>query len=277
MADRENDAPGGLPRTLGLDGAPNARDVGGRRTADGALVATGLVFRSGALNRLSDDDLRALGAPGVGTVIDLRGGHELEVEGPDRLPDSVAGVPMPIYDAEADIYKLMMDLIGSQDPERQRATLGDGGADRMMVDIYRWMVADPTAREQVGRVLRHLAGPGQAPTLYHCTAGKDRTGWVTAVLHTLLGVPADQVRADYLASNDLLRPVGTALLDGLRGNNVMPEPELLTPLLAVREHYLAAAFAEADARFGSFDGFVADGLGLDRAAVDTLRAWLLRP
>ncbi|GID09383.1 tyrosine-protein phosphatase [Actinocatenispora rupis] len=251
-----------MGRGLGLSGATNARDIGGYATARGP-VRTGRVYRSDALAKLTDDDLAALAGAGVTTVVDLRGQSEVDQLGADRLPPGVTAVHLPILDATTDLYRLLGELIGSRDAVRQRAELADGGGERFMTDMYRWFVSDEGARDRFGALLRRIADAGGTPLLYHCTAGKDRTGWTTAVLLTLLGVDRDTVYEDYLASNPIVREAAATMLAGLRGARVMAEPELLQPLLDVRPEYLAAAFDEVDRRFGTFDGFVADGLGLD--------------
>jgi protein-tyrosine phosphatase len=256
---------------LGLERARNARDVGGHRAADGRTVATGLVFRAESLGRLTPADVAALDRLGLVNVVDLRGQGEVDALGEDRLPSSVASVHLPIYDPDNDIYRLMTELIASRDADRQRAVLGDGGGERIMLGVYRWFVADPAPRDRFGKLLRQLAQPGQLPLLYHCTAGKDRTGWTTAVLLTLLGVDRDDVLADYLASNR-----NAVTLEALGVAQVMAEPELLRPLLEVRAEYLSMAFDEATRAYGSFDRFVRDGLDLDEATVTRLREALLR-
>lgn len=256
---------------LGLRRARNARDVGGHRTADGRSVATGLLFRAESLGRLNPDDVATLGRLGLVNVVDLRGQGEVDALGEDRLPPSVANVRLPIYDPDNDIYRLMMELIASRDADRQRAVLGDGGGERIMLDVYRWFVTDPAPRERFGQLLRQLAQPGQLPLLYHCTAGKDRTGWATAVLLTLLGVDRDDIAADYLASN-----ANAVTLEALGVAQVMAEPELLRPLLEVRAEYLAMAFDEVVRGYGSFDQFVTEGLDLPPDTVTALREALLR-
>jgi protein-tyrosine phosphatase len=255
---------------LGLERARNARDVGGHRTADGRTVATGRVYRAESLGRLTVADVATLSRLGLVNVVDLRGQGEVDALGEDRLPPSVANVHLPIYDPDNDIYRLMTELIASRDADRQRAELGDGGAERIMLDVYRWFVADPAPRERFGQLLRQLAQPGQLPLLYHCTAGKDRTGWTTAILLTLLGVDRDAILADYLASN-----ANAVTLEALGVAHVMAEPHLLRPLLEVRAEYLAMAFDEVTRGYGTFDRFVARGLDLDRATVAQLRVALL--
>lgn len=274
MTDTHTGATHPVPVGLGLTGAPNARDIGGYRTADGRRMVTGRVFRSDALSRLTAADTAVLSQLGVATVADLRGPGEVEALGADRLPGGVRLLPMPIFDPAADLYGLVARLLAAG-PGRPLAALGHGGAERLMLDSYRWFVSDAGARQHCGGLLRRLAEPGALPLLYHCTAGKDRTGWLTAILLRLLGVEADTVLADYLASNEFGRPGLSRLVAEV--GTVAPEvdPGLLTPLLQVRPDYLAAGLAAADARYGSFDSFVEVGLGVDAATRDALVAALL--
>lgn len=120
--------------------------------------------------------------------------------------------------------------------------------------FYRAFVSFEDAREAVARVLKDIEnGPGAV--LYHCSAGQDRTGWVTAVLLTLLGVPRAAVDADYLLSNEYHQAAGSSMRVGLGD--------------------LDSAFAEADRAYGSFLGFAHDGLGLGDDDIAALKAKLL--
>jgi len=137
----------------------------------------------------------------------------------------------------------------------------------MMSTVNRQFVSLPSAKDAYGRLFDRLQAPAASPLVYHCTAGKDRTGWATAVLLTLLGVPRETVMADYLLSNDYLVQKNQATLSAM-------SPELAAkfgPALTVRAAYLQAAFDEVEQRYGSFDRYLKDGLGLDAAAVARLR------
>jgi protein-tyrosine phosphatase len=111
--------------------------------------------------------------------------------------------------------------------------------------------------------------------LYHCTAGKDRTSWMTAIVLTALGVHRADVMDDYLLSNLFLRVSNEKLLADLAKAGMMRDPGLLRPLLEQRPAYLEAAFDEAGRRFGSFGDFLAEGLGADDAMLQALRDDLL--
>jgi protein-tyrosine phosphatase len=223
------------------------------------------------------EDLEVVAGLGLATVIDFRSAGEVETDGPDRLPDGLRPLALPIFDAEHDIYALMADAVASRDAARQVAFLGDGRAERRMCDLYRWLVTGAGPTTQFAAALRRLAEPGAAPVLYHCTAGKDRTGWMSAVLLTLLGVPGDQVEADYLETNARSRPGLAKLTAALVRRGYVAGEDLLLPLLEARPDYLAAAWAEVDGVYGGFDRYLTAGLGLDDATIAALReAFLTR-
>ncbi|WP_412542333.1 tyrosine-protein phosphatase [Longispora sp. K20-0274] len=254
-----------------LTGAPNTRDLGEHVTARGERLATGRAYRADSLARLTDADVEALGGWGLSQVLDLRGGPEVATLGADRLPAGPVLRPLPVYDDELDIYALMTTAIGSGDPDRQAELLGDGRGERLMTDMYRWFVTHGAARAQFGAALATLADPAGVPVLFHCTAGKDRTGWLAAITLTAVGVDRDAVFADYLRTNESAGQ-SRRLLAVLVQQGLVRDVELFAPLLEAREVYLAAAFDEVDRAYRDFGAFVADGLGVDVAA---LRANLL--
>ncbi|MEV0099648.1 tyrosine-protein phosphatase, partial [Nocardia sp. NPDC050789] len=146
-------------RALGLTGVLNARDAGGYRTADGHSVRTGLVFRTGELSKATDADLAKLTADNVVSIHDLRTGYE-QLMGQDKVP--------------AGATEHHDDVIGQAPPQVMASTLSAG------TDLYRAFITAPGANEGFANVLRDIAyNPGGV--LFHCTAGKDRTGWTSAV------------------------------------------------------------------------------------------------
>jgi len=133
----------------------------------------------------------------------------------------------------------------------------------------------PSAKDAYTRLFASLQatpeGAKKGAVVYHCSAGKDRTGWATAVLLTALGVPRETVMADYLASNGYLVEKNRAMF------SAMPPQQAakLEPVFTVRAAYLNAAFDEVDKRYGSFDRYLKEGLGLDAVALARLRARFL--
>ncbi len=259
-------------RSMHLSTAPNARDIGDYPTQGNGKLRTGVVFRTDALDKLTAADQQQLVASGITKVIDFRSPAESGAN-PDKLPASIPAVARPIYDPADDFY-VMVGKAVQGGPAVQQQMLGDGKAAGIMRDYYRWLVTDATARAQFGATIRDIA-TASGPVLFHCTAGKDRTGWMTAILMTALGVPKGQVYKDYLESNDNLAAGNKALMDGLVAKGLVTDPALFEPILGVSRDFLDAAFDQADASFGSFDRFVSEGLGIDGATLEALKSELL--
>lgn len=244
-----------LPFVVPLQGGSNFRDLGGYRTADGRRVRPGTVFRSAHLGGLTDADRAALGRLGVRTIVDLRGVNEAA-----ETPHAIAGVDCRVVGAHIE------PGVGA----RIRGAIDDGSADphlvmRYMTDHYR----DYPRRCAPGfRTLFATLSDGEhRPLVFHCTAGKDRTGFASALLLTLLGVPWETVLDDYLRTNDLwLGHIGR-----------YPELDIDTraAIIEARTPYLEAAFEVVRHDHGSPEAFAEIALGIDAAARKRLKADLL--
>ncbi|MFJ1677480.1 tyrosine-protein phosphatase [Streptomyces sp. NPDC088251] len=236
-------------RSLGIGSARNFRDIGGYHTTDGHWVRSGLVYRSNKLDSLTDAEQQRLLSQHLTLDVDLRNAMERH-DDPDRLP---AGVTYQV----ADVVSLSHG-IRFHDPalttlaEAVAAGLFSGSSDLGQSIGYPFVVdfvgADYAFRDLVTAVAANNSGA----TVFHCSAGKDRTDWGTAVLLTLLGVPRDTVEADFLA-----------------GNEYTGNPK------AVGLSWLRAAFTEVDHLYGDFDTYVRAGPKLDDATVAALRAKML--
>lgn len=252
--------------------APNTRDIGGYPTQHGGgKIRYGLVYRADALNRLTAADQKKLAEREI-EVVDFRSPNEIEA-GPDKLPASVPYRKQSIWDPNNDFYLLVSGIIAGG-PQVQQEKLGNGKGAQIMRDYYRWLVTDDNARAQFAATLKQIA-TSPDPVLYHCTSGKDRTGWMTAILMSALGVPKGQIYKDYLASNDYLAASNKAQMDALVQRGLVEDPALFAPILGVQSDYLDASFDQVRRSYGSFDRFLSDGLGIDSGTIDALRAKLL--
>jgi protein-tyrosine phosphatase len=259
-------------RHVVLDGAVNVRDIGGYRTSYGLEVARGRLFRGDALSRLSGHDTERLERLGLRIVVDFRTPGEVLLAGADRLPFGIELVSLPVGGGD---LGAVYELIASGDHERQRAELGDGGAASLMVEINRGFVTDARQREAFGAAVRLVCSAGRLPLLYHCSGGKDRAGWMTAIVLTALGVPREVVLRDYLLSNDFHRTEYQKLRYDLVKTGIVADPDLLRPVMEQSATYLGAAFEEAERRYGSFGRFVTRGLEVSDAMLGELRRTLL--
>lgn len=251
-------------RALHLSSIANLRDIGGYRTSDGRWVKMGLLFRSDQLDRVSDADLKALEQLKLRLVADLRTESERARE-PDRLPK---GSQPLILDVAADSEGSL-----GGDMRKAIAAITEGRGVEMLTAANRDFVSLGSARRSYATLLDQMNG---APILYHCTAGKDRTGWASAVILMLLGVPRETVMADYLASNAFLKAKNDRAMEMLAKSNSPIDPANLEAVMTVRASYLEAAFDEVERRYGSFDAYVRSGLGLNGEDIRLLRATYLQ-
>lgn len=241
-------------RDLHLASAPNFRDLGGYRTTDGRWVRMGLLYRSDQLDRLTSEDLARVAALGIGHIADLRTSGERRRE-PDTIPPG----------AVHEVMNVMADDEGSADLAQVMKLIRAGQAYDYGLGIYGKFVSADSARNAYSLLLQRVSeADGRQATLFHCTAGKDRTGWAAAVILTLLGVPRETVVADYLASNAALAEKNKKMLVS---NPALASLDraLLEPLLGVQPAFLDAAFAEVEQRYGSFDAYRRKALGIDNA------------
>jgi protein-tyrosine phosphatase len=247
----------------------NLRDLGGWPTADGGRVRRGLVYRSAALERLTEQDWSSFGELGIRAVYDLRTEAE-RLEWPDRLPPGVRAVAVDVFAGAPDPATGPARSAG--DDEGVSALLGGATGTSVFERGYRALVHLRSARAAYGRLLSGLAHEDGRPGLMHCAVGKDRTGWAAAALLLFLGVPEDLVTEEFLTSNRDLFPGGRPLA-GFR----VPggDPDRQAPLVVLRPEYLRAAVAQMREEFGSAEGYVAQGLGLDEHSRAALRAALV--
>ncbi len=253
--------------SLRLSGATNFRSLGGLPAAGGRHLRPHVLMRSDRLSSLTDDDWHLLARTGLATICDLRSAAE-RAEHP-----TVAPAQFGIREVHCEIRN---DL--RADPTLALELAGDPtarGAERLMIEIYRRFprYMGPTLRSVVDLLL----GDG-APLLVHCSAGKDRTGFVVAMLLHALDVPGQLVRDDYLASRGWAGGQfhRASLAERLR--LLVPPAALesaVDAVLDVRDSYLDAALAAVTREFASIDQYLASEAGLDAQRREQLRSRLL--
>ena len=245
-----------LPRVIALQGCSNLRDLGGYRAADGRCLRMGRVFRGASLANLTDTGLEEFAALGIRTVCDLRGTRE-SGRAPSRLPDRDAPevVALPI---EPRVGASLRDLLA------RNATKGEDMY-AVLQTAYSAYAGEHLPRYR--RLFELLLEGGRLPLLFHCSAGKDRTGFGAALLLTALAVPRATVMADYLATNRIWT----------REHALPPDtpPALRDTLLTAHQDLLDHALTQAIDRYDSVERLMAEGLGLDAARVRRLRDILL--
>jgi protein-tyrosine phosphatase len=243
-----------LPQTILCDGITNLRDLGGYRAADGRRVRSGHLYRAAALGSLHDTDIPRLRALRLGTIFDLRGVAERSF-----LPD-----PMQHLPGTALVLTPIEPTVGAslkQIAETRAAT----GEDVMDIMRRGYTAYALEFTEPYRAIFDAATGP--APVLFHCSAGKDRTGFGAALLLTALGVSWGDVMEDYLATNRLWRPPAY-LFDRLS----LPVNEVL---LRVHKPLLETAFNAIRQTYGSVEQYLETRFGLGPTALAAFRDRLL--
>ena len=184
-----------------LDGAVNARDLGGLPTVDGRTTRSGVLLRSDNLQDLSGTDVDRLRQAGLGTVLDLRTSAEVEMTGPGPL--RATDVPHVHLDLIPHGFDGRAELVERTIPHEDA---GEHAMDHFYLDYVRH------APDGVAQALRTIADPRSGGVLVHCAAGKDRTGVVCALALSLVGVKRDAVVADYARTGERIERIRERLL-----------------------------------------------------------------
>ncbi|SUB40490.1 tyrosine-protein phosphatase [Nocardia brasiliensis] len=252
---------------IDLQGAINVRDIGGYRTYDGAKVKSGKAIRADSLEKLTAADVQQLAGLKVQKVIDFRTPAEVQFAGADKPIPGAQAVARPIDDTG--LFQKLLSVIQLRDPVKQEEMLGNGKAEEIMKGVYASFFTQQS-RAAFGQTIKDLANTDKV-TLYHCTAGKDRTGWLTYVTLRAVGVPERTARQDYLLSNQYRAAADAALRQQVKQAGLMQNPDLLIPLQEVRDAYLDVAVAKIEQDYGDFGKFLTQGLGLDAGTILKLR------
>jgi protein-tyrosine phosphatase len=251
----------------------NLRDLGGIALGRDHRVRQGILLRSGQLSDFDAERDMAVAALGIRTVIDLRTADERKWA-PDRLPQ---GARLFVADVLGDNPGIAPTRLRSLlcDPDGAAKALGGGRAEELFAQTYRTMVLSPGAAAAYRAFVETAADPAARPVLFHCTAGKDRTGWAAALLLLIAGAPREVVRAEFLAVNPAVRRVFAPYIQRFLDEG--GDPEIASAAIEVRPCYLQAALDAMDERWGGLDGYLRNALRVPDQVLDRLRAGLVVP
>ena len=242
-----------VERLIALEGAVNFRDLGGYATEDGLRTRWRVLFRADGLSELTETDLEVMRELGIRTVVDLRSGQEVE-----QSRFNVDAHPVTFHH-----YPFIKALPNAEDFARAPGFLGTQ---------YTEMLDEATP--QIIGALSALAAPDARPAVFHCTAGKDRTGLLSALVLSLLGVPEETVVADYALSGAAMARLRAKLIEKYPdGKSVIADSDVL---FSADPANMVALFAHLRARHGTVARY-ADEVGVPGDVVERLRASLLEP
>ncbi len=242
----------------GIDSVSNFRDVAGSAEPlvlpDGGTMKPGVVFRSGKLKPMSDEDKSTLAKAGLSDIFDLRTDEVSE-----RTPDPEIG--------DAELHLINLFAVPKR-PSWKYQVPDDARLEREAMN--REFVSDPKQRERTAVVLKGIA-EAKGASIIHCTEGKDRTGWISAVLQMIAGADETQIVDEYMLSNvyrqDLIEK-DVAKVTEKRGAK---KAAIQKVRITVEPEFLQAGLDEMTARYGTLENYLTEGLGLDQATIDQLR------
>ncbi len=255
-------------RRMNFEGIQNARDLGGMRTTDGRVIASGFLFRSANLAEATTADAMNLREKWhLARVIDLRTETERS-ERPDVVPENVAYLPVPVFDERvvgiSHEKSAGADEIGMLIPE--------------MENLYRMMATEESCRRNLGRAAECVMKQDftEGSVLWHCTEGKDRCGLLSAILLSALCVDRQQIMEDYLLTNEVNQPKAEKyyqrmLLAG------MPESEAVAvkDAFLAKDSYLGGAFSAIDEQYPDMETYLCGGLHISLESIVTFRKSVL--
>lgn len=253
-------------RILPLEGIHNFRDYGGYEAHGGRKVRTGLLWRSAQHGDANDAALNAVSDLGLAHVIDLRGPSEREMK-PCRRADGFS----------AQVWTYPEETAGlALHTEAADGVLTAAEARAAMVRLYEGIAF----RDNLTPMLRlyfELLRRAEGPSLVHCVAGKDRTGWAVAMAQQALGVSRDAIIADYMLTNDASRLEERIAAEAFRDlpRYAAMDAETVRALWGVHEDYIATALKAAEDRYGDLDTYLEEVLGIDAGGREALRAHYL--
>ena len=245
-------------RLLPMDGSHNTRELGGYKTTDGKTIKWGKLFRSDKLSDISKTDQAYLQNLGIKKIVDFRSEQE-KAEDPNIIPTGISYVEMPISVDGAMRSKIEAVLKGETDREVQS----------FLIDANKEFVTNYA--DVYENFLRGLIDE-DTPTLFHCTAGKDRAGFAAAITLIALGVSKEDVINDYMKTNAFTQERIEEILGQIELMSLyQSDVEILRPLLGVEQIYIETAFRTAEDKYGSLENFIRDGLNISDEDIQKLR------
>lgn len=245
-----------------MSGLHNFRDLGGMVTADGRKVVKNRLLRSAEPIALTASDLELLKTHNLARIVDLR--RPLEVEG------------API-DAKIEAEYILFDVMEDKPSKKAGVdawldSLQFATANEDMMAHYRDFITLPSAKKAFGDLVKVCAAASHGATLFHCHAGKDRTGMAAAIILKILGVSSDDILDDFLKTQADVEKRMPAMLEKYRAKGLSQDQiSALEIIYGIKREYLELSFKTANEEYGSFDGFIERGLGVTKAEISTLR------
>lgn len=249
-------------REIKLQGAFNFRDLGGYKTKDGRQIKWGKIYRSAEISKLTTEDLKIITALSINRDFDFRGTLEVE-KAPDKMPTHVLRISLPAGSEE----------VGKNDAAMMARMVNTNDGDSIMLPFYNNINSFKEKYKPIFDQL--LVQQKDSAILFHCSAGKDRTGIFAALLLSSLGVDSATIFEDYLASNFYSQNKNSSVRKMLVQNFKIKE-NVVNDLLGVKAIYLQATFAAINKQYGSLDNYLHNVMELDNQKLEKLKLIYLK-
>jgi protein-tyrosine phosphatase len=243
-------------REIKLQGAVNFRDIGGYSTKDGKKVKMGLLYRSAALNTLTDADLVKIAALNIKYDFDFRGPYEVKTA-PDKIPVGTMRISLPAGSeniGDSNYMKNMGRYMKS---------------DSFLISFY--TVLTPFKDRYMPLFDSLVSNKNASPILFHCTAGKDRTGIAAALILYALGVDEETIYNDYEATNYYRRNENAKAIAQMTKYYGMDE-KTASSMMGAKKEYIQSAFTTIKAQYGTIDKYLEKVMGLNAKKIKQLKA-----
>lgn len=241
-------------KQLEIKKVTNFRTIGNIKNIDGRILKEGKFYRSAHLHKLKKKSIKTLENLGIKEIIDLRNSKEIWQK-PDVIPQNVDHKNYSAFEDEGDQLDQAKKLV-------LKGKVKGTDADQRMLDFYKTYA---TENPEIIKKIIHEILDSEDPVLYHCTAGKDRTGIITALILTILKFDTATINNDYLLSNNYRQKMVQKRLH--LANNLhflYPKMDLnvIEKLSWVEKDYLKATFLEINKKYGSIDIYIHQNLGI---------------
>lgn len=244
-------------RHIALQGAVNFRDLGGYATTDGRHVKWDRIFRSADISKLTDSDLACLQKEHIGSDVDLRGVQESK-QAPDRMNPNTDYILCPAG-SDNNLNDWLKGVMAIKTAEQ---------SDSMMRVFY--AKTEYFAPRYKPLFEKLLALPDDKALVFHCSAGKDRTGIASALVLYTLGVPKETILADYSATDYYRSAENERMMHTWVVSMHIQEP-VARVMLSAKPEYIETAFDAIVKQYGSVENFLKGPLGLDDEKIRLLR------
>ncbi|GIN88728.1 hypothetical protein J6TS2_51140 [Heyndrickxia sporothermodurans] len=248
-------------------GLYNFRDIGGFKTSNGKTMRKGVLFRSGELSRLTNQDINKMNSLGLKLICDLRTPQEIKSK-PSRMEDQGVRIKnISIYDKSQEFthfefFNFFYKKSNSIDFRE------------LMMEMYQNMAF--SSFNEIRSIFHLLSNEENLPALIHCTGGKDRTGFIAAIIQLLVGVQHEIVIEKYLYSNQLIEPRMKKVEKFIQIMSLFQvSSERIKPILEVRREYLNDVLSQIIKRYGSIEVYLSESCNISSDCLKNLKEHLL--